>query len=191
MEDALRKKIGSRKAALAKLTAKKNAMPSLMDDDGNLELIKNRLVVEFNKLFEDFCELNISFKELHQKITSEEEVTSDQDMWFKPKSDALKTFSDDVEFWIRLVNERMKEAKEVDENIKPSDSVSEVSSQRSNKSKASSSASSARLQPELEKAALLAKAATLKRKKALEKQEVKIKAEKEELELQAALAAGC
>lgn len=40
----------------------------------------------------------------------------------------------------------------------------------------------------MEKAALLTKAATLKRKEAIEKQEVELKAEKEELEHQTAIA---
>lgn len=191
MEDALQRKIGSRKATLSQLTAKKNEMLRLMDDDSNLEVIKTELVVEFSKLFREFCELNVSVKELLQKVTSEEEVTSDQEKWFRPKSDSFKRFSDDVEAWIDGVHGRMKEAREVDETIKPSDSISKVSSQKSKKSYASSSrsASSARLQAELEKAALLAKAATLKKKEALEKQEVRLKAEREELELHTALAA--
>lgn len=49
-----------------------------MDDDGNLEVIETKSVVEFNNLFREFCELNISVKELLQTITSKEETISDK-----------------------------------------------------------------------------------------------------------------
>lgn len=195
MEDTLQRKIGSRKASLAQLTAKKNEMLHLMDDDGNLEVVKTKLAVEFNKLFGEFCELNISVKGLFQKVTSEEEMNSDQQYWFKPKADSFKDFSDQVDAWIEAVHRRMEEAREVNESVNPSDSISEAASRKSKKSKASSgrssasSASSARLKAELERAALMARAAALKRKEALANQEAKLKAEQEELEIQTALAA--
>jgi len=163
MEDALQRKIQSRKASLTQLTTKKkNEMLHLMDDDGNLEVITTKLVVEFNKLLREFCELNISVKEQFQQVASDE-VNSDQEKWYKPKSDSFKSFSDDVDAWIAGVHERMEEARKVNENIKPSDSISEASSKKSKGSKASSgrsSASSARLKAELDRAALLARAAT-------------------------------
>lgn len=74
-------------------------------------------------------------------------------------------------------------------------SISEAASGKSKRSKASSgccsasSASSARLKVELEKAALMARAATLKKKEALTRKEARLKTEKEELEIQTALAA--
>lgn len=52
------------KATLTQLTAKRNEILLLMDDNGNLEVIETKSVVEFNNLFREFCELNISVKEL-------------------------------------------------------------------------------------------------------------------------------
>ena len=70
-----------------------------------------------------------------------------------------------------------------------------VTSKKHRKSKSvstastTSSARSERLKVELERAALLAKSATLRRKQALEEHKLQLKAEKEELGLQAGLAA--
>lgn len=55
--------------------------------------------------------------------------------------------------------------------------------------KASSSASAVRLKAELERAELQAQASALKQKRLLDEQEVKLKAGKEELQIQTALAA--
>ncbi|KAI4884310.1 hypothetical protein NFI96_008914, partial [Prochilodus magdalenae] len=88
-----------------------------------------------------------------------------------------------------------EEASKFNDGVSPGDSVSATSSRRSKSrarsgcSTASSVASSARLKAELEKVALLAKAAALKQRHALDEQELKVKAEKEQLELQSALAA--
>lgn len=194
MEDALQRKIGSRKAALGQLTAKKNEMLQLMDDDSNLEVVENKLTGEFNELFGEFCELNTSVRALFQQCTSEEDMNKDQQGWFEPKANTFKGFTEQVDRWIKDVLKRKEEAKKVDESVKPSDSISLAASKRSKGSKAShssssSSASSTRLKTEMERAALLAQAAALKQRQALEKEEAKIKAEKEELEIQTALAA--
>lgn len=80
----------------------------------------------------------------------------------------------------------------VSEEVGPGDSIS-ATSRSSHKSKASnvrsvtSTVSSARLKAELEKAALLAKAASLKQRQALNEQELKFKAEREQMEVQTAL----
>lgn len=51
MEDTLQRKIGSRRANLIQLTAKRIQMLHLMDDDGNLEVVKSKLAVQFNPIF--------------------------------------------------------------------------------------------------------------------------------------------
>ena len=58
MEDALQRKISERKAKLGQVTMKKNEIIHLMDDDGNLEMVKTKLNVEYNELFGEFCQLN-------------------------------------------------------------------------------------------------------------------------------------
>ncbi|KAL4008773.1 hypothetical protein ACER0C_002625 [Sarotherodon galilaeus] len=192
MEDALQRKIGSRKAKLGQLTEKKNEMLQLMEDDGNVEIVKTKLATEFNHIFGEFCELNTTVKGLFQQAVSGEDMDNDQQHWFEPKADAMRSFVDNVDAWIKEVHQRTKEAKMVDESVQPTDSISVAASRKSRMSKSStgqSSASSARLKAELEKAALLAQAAALKERRALEEQEAKLKAEKEELELRTALAA--
>lgn len=195
MEDTLQRKIGSRRAKLSQLTAKKNEMLHLMDDDGNLEVIKTKLAVEFNHIFGEFCELNVSVKELFRQIVSEKDMDNDQQHWFEPKANSFREFSEQVDVWINEVQDRIEEARKVNENFLPSDSVSIAASRKSRQSKASSahsfasSASSARLKAEMERAALVAQAAGLKQKHALEEQEAEFKSEKEELEINTALAA--
>lgn len=79
----------------------------------------------------------------------------------------------------------MEEARKVNESVHPSDSVSVAASRKCKASSArssASSASSARLKAEMERAALVAQAAGLRQKHALEEQEAEIKVEKEALE---------
>ena len=156
-------------------------MLHLMDDYGNLEVV-TKLAVEFNQLFGEFCELNISVKGLFQQIMSEEDMNNDQQYWFEPKANVFNYLIEQVDIWIGDVHRHMEEARKVNENVQPSDSISVAASRKSKKSKASSgrssasSASSARLKVELEKAALMAQAAALKQRQALGEQEAKLKA---------------
>lgn len=55
VKDTLQRKINLRRAKLSQLTAKKNEMRPLMDDDGNLEVVKIKLAVAFNHIFGEFC----------------------------------------------------------------------------------------------------------------------------------------
>ncbi|KAL7852287.1 hypothetical protein SRHO_G00180720 [Serrasalmus rhombeus] len=195
-EDALQRQTSARRAKLSQLTGKKNEMLELMEDDGNVDVVKTKLHTEFNQLFGDFCNLNTSVKGLLYQIVSEDEMKKDQQSWFEPKATSFREFIAGVSAWFEAAAQRREEASKFNEVVWPGDSVSATSSKRSKKSRARSGcstalsvASSARLKAELEKAALLAKAAALKQRYALDEQELKVKAEKEQLELQAALAA--
>lgn len=121
-------------------------------------------------------------------------MSTDQRDWFEPRISEHIGFVQDVNLWIQAVKLRQEEAKKVSDEIQPEDSVS-VTSKKSKKSKSVSAASrtsaahSEQFKVELEIPALLAKSATLKRKQALEEHKLQLKAEKEELELQAGLAA--
>lgn len=78
------------------------------------------------------------------------------------------------------------------DDINPNDSVSNISkhsSHRSRNSARSSTASSAAIKAEAEKAALVALAAALKEKHALEEQEQQLKRKREQLDLEAEIAA--
>lgn len=86
------------------------------------------------------------------------------------------------------------ECQEEEVNVEPQDSVSNVKSKvcgksSVSKSSRSSTSSSARLQAEAERAALLARAAALQKKHALEEQADQLRRQKEQLELETELAA--
>lgn len=106
-------------------------------------------------------------------------------------------FMQHVEMWIKEADDRAKQAKECDADIQPSDSVSLASAAESSRSRRRgsavgskvSTASSPRLKAEVEKASLLAKAAALKQKQDIERQEAELKAKREALDLQTAIAA--
>lgn len=59
-----KRKKGPRRAKLGQLTLKKNEILHLIDDDGNAEVVKTKLTVDFNRLFGEFCDTNISDKGL-------------------------------------------------------------------------------------------------------------------------------
>lgn len=199
MEERLQRAVSSRKAKLAKLTGKMNQIRQLMDsgDDNNVTVIQTMLMVDFNRLFGEFCELHTNVKGLFQLI-SEEEMNRDQVSWFEPKADTFKDFAERAKAWIEEASVRVAEAAKCNEEVQPSDSVSNASvpsSKHGSKapsvrsSRTSSSASSTRLKAELERAALIVQASALKKKQILEEKEAKLKREKEELEIQTALAA--
>ncbi len=60
MEERLRHAVSLWKAKLAKLTGKMNQIHQLMEngDDNSLTVIQTNLMVEFNRLFGEFCEIN-------------------------------------------------------------------------------------------------------------------------------------
>ncbi|KAI2661726.1 G2 and S phase-expressed protein 1 [Labeo rohita] len=111
-----------------------------------------------------------------------------------------KKFMEKVEFWIEETKNSIKMSQICDKEVSPMDSVSMVASKTlaSNKSgsgvtsvskrSSTSTASSARLKEEANRAALLAKAAAVKERQALEMKEAQLKAEMEKLEIETALA---
>lgn len=94
---------------MGELTVKKNEM---MDDDA-------KLAVEFNQLFGEFCELNISVKGLFQQIMLEEDMNNDQQHWFEAKTNSFREFTE-FRNWIKYVHRSMEEAKKVNEYVIPS-----------------------------------------------------------------------
>ncbi|RXN30628.1 hypothetical protein ROHU_017620 [Labeo rohita] len=111
-----------------------------------------------------------------------------------------KKFMEKVELWIEETKNSIKMSQICDKEVSPMDSVSMVASKTlaSNKSgsgvtsvskrSSTSTASSARLKEEANRAALLAKAAALKERQVLEMKEAQLKAEMEKLEIETALA---
>lgn len=97
----------------------------------------------------------------------EGEKEADQDFWFQPKVDQCQQFMSKVKAWIQSA--------QCDMEVTPRDSVSNVSKV--------SSASSARMKEEANRAALIAQAAALEGRQLLEIKEAQIKAEKEKLDI--------
>ncbi len=124
------------------------------------------------------------------------------DIWFKAKMINVNEFIDEVNAWTKSADvsnpvENVNE-ENVESEINPNDSISNVESKkstqrshtRSGTSRSSgSSTSSARKQAEAERAALVIQAAALKEKHALEEQEQLLKKKREMLELDTQLAA--
>lgn len=138
----------------------------------------------YKKLYEEFQGCNYA---VLLCIKDEEEKEADQQLWFQPMSERCLQFINRVNTWIEIQT--------CDQEITPMDSASRVSktSRVSNTSKVSnttrvSTASSERVKEEANRAALMARAASLKEKQALELKEAEIKAAKERLEIETAIA---
>ncbi len=136
-------------------------------------------------------------------MLADEDGKKDQFNWFQPKIEHFKQFMFNVKKWISTTNKgngsyEHEPQDEDDDGIKPSDSVSEVMTRR-DKSKSesvtnsvsseASSTNSARVKAEVKRAALLAQASALRTKQELEAEELRLKAKKEQLELDTEIAA--
>lgn len=144
----------TRKAKLGHLTSQANEINWLMEDDANVNTVKQQLRLDYQDSLAEFCKINYV-----TNLLCAEELKKDQSSWFEPKlmASAAESY-------------RIKQ--------RGSSVGSKVST-----------ASSARLKAEVERAALLAKAAALKQKQDLERQEAELKAKREALHLQTAIAA--
>lgn len=193
LEYSLQTKISSRRATLGQLTAKKNELHDLMDDDANVEIIKKEFLAKYETLIKEFSKINADVKDIFCQIECVENMNTDQRDWFEPRNNEHREFVLEVNAWIQNAILRREEANKVNEQIQPKDSVSVTSKSRKPKSvsatSATSSARAERLKVELERAALLVKSATLRKRQTLEEQELQLKVEKEQLELHAGLAA--
>lgn len=175
-ERKLLKLIGTRRGKLGALTRKSNDIKSLIDDDGNKEIVDSH-VEAFNALLAEFMELQVSV----QSILPEEEREADHSDWYEPKLIRFKEFLWDVDVWLRGDEAAIKQS--LQDQVGPQDSVSQHSS----------SASSALRKAEAERAALRARADVLNQKLALDVEEAQVKAQikarRERLELESELAA--
>lgn len=113
------------------------------------------------------------------------------DIRFKAKMLSVNECIANAKLWVSQYDGNVK-LKDVMDEINPEDSVSNISkysSHRSQKSGRSSTTSSAVRKAAAEKAALVARAAALTAKHALEEQELQIRKKKELLDLEAEIAA--
>lgn len=175
LEEKLHNLTTARRGKLGQMTAKSNEIERLISSESlpPINDVQEQMKV-YKKLHEEFIEFNSAVL----LYLNDEEKDADQQFWFQPKSEQCLQFMTKVKKWI--------EAQKCDEEITPLDSISKVSN-RSRTSKVST-ASSARMKEEANRAALMAQAAALKAKQELELKEAEIKAAKERLEIDTALA---
>lgn len=76
--------------------------------------------------FGEFYGLNTNVKEVLQQIP-EEDLTKDQEKWFEPKSDSFTAFAETASAWIDKMAMRAVEAEKCNEDVDPSDSISNAS----------------------------------------------------------------
>lgn len=170
--DNLMKSIMTRRGKLSVVTRKMNDTERLM-----LDVDVENVKLTMDEFFEALNSFNVAHN-MVQSLLSEEERGYDQEDWYEPKMYHFRGFQDKILKWLHTITQEV---------IAPQDVSPSPSQAASNKS--SGKSSTRRIEAEAEKAALIARAQTLKEKHALEMEEARIKARKEELALEADLAA--
>lgn len=180
-EAKLTQLINKRKTKLSEATGKKNVINSLMIDYGN--------TAELQQCFGVFKILTKEFSHLHysvQVMLPEQEQEKDHINWYLPKIAYFNEFQDVVNKWI-IRAASFEQAPPPEHDLDVSSPIKAVSismiSRRGSRSytsgsSRSSTASSTRRKAEAERATLLARAAALQQKHALEKQEAELEAVK-------------
>lgn len=202
VEERLQRFIALRRRTLGTLTSQMKEIEAMMSDAQNVTSVKDMMEGDFVQSLSEFDRLHTEVGNL----LSEEEKMHDHDNWFEPKMAQIKDFMKTVKRWAADAHDSVgKETSplekdnviEEEEAVLPSDSVSQIGVSNGAKarsgvshvsSSAGSRASSTLARQEAEHAALLERAAALKKKQRLEFEAVRIKAEKEELVLETALA---
>ncbi|KAL2082024.1 hypothetical protein ACEWY4_021842 [Coilia grayii] len=203
LEERWQRLIALRRRTLGTLTSKMKEIKTKISDAQNVQNVKHMMENDFAQSLHEFSSLNNEVGSL----LSEDEKINDLHNWIEPKMATITEFMKTTNIWIAhkheaaVATETIQDEQDIDdlqESVKPSDSVSQigvcnvvnVQPCRSQVSHASgmSQVSSTQAKQEAEHAALLERVATLKRKQQLEFEAARIKAEKEELELETALA---
>lgn len=182
-----------RKAKLNKADKIKETIKRLMQNNREYEN-------EVQSVFEKFKGLCLEAQEAHESLLTllpDNEIEK-HDIWYKAKMISKNEFIEHVNLWLSTsdtcqeITEGVTDAN-INDEVVPEDSVSNVSKSATDYSKHSSSSSSstasARVQAEAERAALMARAAALKSKHAIETKQEELRKQKEQLELDAEIAA--
>ncbi|KAI2644916.1 DNA repair protein RecO [Labeo rohita] len=215
LEERLQRLIAKRKETLRVLTGQMKEIETMRRDTQNVQEVKDMLESDFEQSLNEFIRLN---KEVGNLWTEDEKMCDHVD-WFEPKMALLKDFMGTTKRWVADVQESMEKETEQPEKhdgiskhqeaVLPSDSISQIGVSSAAKAHScgshvsrttnTSCLSSTRARQEAEHAALLERAAALKKEQELEfevariKQQfefetARIKVEKEELEMETALA---
>lgn len=163
MEDQESRKIQARKRKLSQLTSLIKQIEQLMEEDVNVDTVKNKLCVDFSGLQMDFLEINPCL----QKFMEEEEFVDDQTSWSDPINKSMDMFFWKCEEWMKEVLRRAEHAEECDKHITTANNrstttkVTTRSKATSQSGSSASSASSVRLKAEIKRVSLRTKAAAL------------------------------
>lgn len=175
----------------AKLNKADNIRKSLQ------EFIKKGDVSQVQSALKELIDVCDHAKNIHKSVLGllSPDEREEHETWFNAKMMFNDECIADTNQWV-LCNEGnvfVRECDVIDDGVDPNDSVSNIESKRSNKSSMSSSristTSSTRIKAEADKAALVARVAALKVRHALEEQEQQIRRKREQLDLEAELAA--
>ena len=82
MEEQKSRQMQARKNKLGQLTSMIRQIEELMADDANVDIVKNKLRVDFSNLQQEFQDLNHNL----QRFMSKEEFSENQNNWFEPKA---------------------------------------------------------------------------------------------------------
>ena len=170
-EEHLNSLYAARRGKLGVCTRKMNEIKALLVDGGNIETVDESLEA-FHAVLNDFKNAHNSVLEL----VTEEEHEQESINYYQPRMRTYEHFLKEVEIWKKAEIEPQM-------LIEPHDSISNVSktSSKTKSSKTASSVSSARLKAEAERAALLARQASLQDKHALELEKAQLEQQKAQL----------
>ncbi len=176
-----------RSTAKANVTRKINRLNELMSSNNILQAVEEKNLQagrDKNDLYETVNEFQLAHNAYHEKLENEEEKSNSSQYCAAVLEEAEK-HKMKVNLWLSEQNKN----KLVDD-VQPDDSISNVSSSRSKKSKVSSvrSSASAKARAAARKAALEAKAASLQKLHELQFEELKLQQRKAEIELRAEIA---
>lgn len=149
---------------------------------------------QVQKGLEELTEVCDDVKGIHDHLLGLLPVEENEkhETWFKAKMLPINECIADTKEWLSCNKGKPNENAHVVDDVKPNDSVSNISvrsSHRSRSSCMSSTTSSAAIKAEAEKAALIARAAALKERHALEEQEQQLRRKREQLEVETEIAA--
>ncbi len=174
VEEKIRRLKGERKGKLAQITKQKNDLAKLKENEHNVNFIKDVELLRFERCLKQYERINEELCEL----IDEDDKKADQDA-YENRFSEFQQFIEDTNKWIADV------LKDEEDDIRPHDSVSKANSVVSQ----TSSTTSAILRIKAEREALLAKAAAMKKREAIEQEETRLRIRKEQLELETELAA--
>lgn len=85
VEDKVHRLTQSRKAKLGYLTNQANQLEQLMEDNANINTVKQKLCLEYQDLLRELYKLNIG-------LMHDDEFSEDQSLWYEPRLKCIHRF---------------------------------------------------------------------------------------------------